>query len=364
MAQDTMIEAAVTGGLDVSDRYTYVCVLNFSGGVVDEGRVPTTPEALRRRFSGHGPMRLVLETGTHSPWISRLLEACGHEVLVANARQLRLIAQSDSKNDRADAETLARVGRLDPALLKPIRHRGAEAQLDLALIRARDALVQARTQLVNHVRGAVKAVGGRLPACSTTSFPMKVGEAIPAGLRPALGPVLDVIAAVGKELGRYERLVEDLATTRYPETAALRQVPGVGALTALSYVLTLEDPARFPKSRAVGSYLGLRPKQRDSGAGAPQLRITKTGDAYLRRLLVGSAHYVLGPFGPDSDLRRWGSALAARGGKNAKKRAVVAVARKLAVLLHRLWVTGAVYEPLRVAEQRPAATPVLTASNC
>src|SRR2546425_112616 len=270
MAQDTMIEAAVTGGLDVSDRYTYVCVLNFSGGVVDEGRVPTTPEALRRRFSGHGPMRLVLETGTHSPWISRLLEACGHEVLVANARQLRLIAQSDSKNDRADAETLARVGRLHPALLQPIRHRGAEAQLDLALIR----------------------------------------------------------------------------------------------LTALSYVLTLEDPARFAKSRAVGSYLGLRPKQRDSGAGAPQLRITKTGDAYLRRLLVGSAHYVLGPFGPDSDLRHWGSALAARGGKNAKKRAVVAVARKLAVLLHRLWVTGAVYEPLRVAEQRPAATPVLTASNC
>src|SRR3989454_2745391 len=176
MAQDTMIEAAVTGGLDVSDRYTYVCVLNFSGGVVDEGRVPTTPEALRRRFSGHGPMRLVLETGTHSPWISRLLEACGHEVLVANARQLRLIAQSDSKNDRADAETLARVGRLDPALLKPIRHRGAEAQLDLALIRARDALVQARTQLVNHVRGAVKAVGGRLPACSTASFPMKGGR--------------------------------------------------------------------------------------------------------------------------------------------------------------------------------------------
>ena len=284
--------------------------------------------------------------------------------LVANARRVRLIAQSDSKSDRADAETLARLGRLDPALLKPIRHRGVEAQLDLSLIRARDALVQARTQLVNHVRGAVKSVGGRLPKCSTESFPTKVRGEIPEALRPALGPVLELIAAITKELSRYDRQVETLAATRYPETAALRQVPGVGALTALSYVLTLEDPARFPKSRAVGSYLGLRPRQHDSGASAPQLRITKSGDAHLRRLLVGSAHYVLGPFGPDSDLRRWGMTLAARGGKNAKKRAVVAVARKLAVLLHRLWVTGATYEPLRLADRCQAAAPALAAPSC
>jgi transposase len=364
MAQHTTTTAMETGGLDVSDRYTYVCVLNAGGEVVDEGRVPTTPEGLHRRFGGLAPMRLVLETGTHSPWISRLLEECGHEVLVANARQLRLIAQSDSKNDRTDAETLARLGRLDPALLKPIRHRGVEAQLDLALIRARDALVQARTQLVNHVRGAVKSVGGRLPQCSTASFPGQVRAAIPEALRPALGPVLDLITAVSRELGCYDRHVEALAATRYPETAALRQVPGVGALTALSYVLTLEDPARFAKSRAVGSYLGLRPKQRESGVSTPQLRITKTGDAHLRRLLVGSAHYILGPFGPDSDLRRWGTTLAARGGKNAKKRAVVAVARKLAVLLHRLWVTGAAYEPLRMAERRQAAAPALAAASC
>jgi transposase len=364
MAQDTTMAAALTGGLDVSDRYTYVCVLSVSGEVVEEGRVTTTPETLRRRFGGLPRMRLVLETGTHSPWMSRLLEECGHEVLVANARQLRLIAQSDSKNDRADAETLARLGRLDPALLKPIRHRGAAAQLDLALIRARDALVQARTQLVNHVRGAVKSVGGRLPACSTESFPGKVGEAIPDALRLALAPVLGLIAALTAELRRYDRQIETLAATRYPETAALRQVPGVGALTALSYVLTLEDPTRFPKSRAVGSYLGLRPRQRDSGASAPALRITKTGDAHLRRLLVGSAHYILGPFGPDTDLRRWGSTLAARGGKNAKKRAVVAVARKLAVLLHRLWVTGETYAPLRMAARHQVAAPALATPAC
>src|SRR5919108_2769095 len=224
MAQDTTMAVTATGGLDISDRYTYVCVLNASGDVVDEGRVPTTPEALRRRFSDVPRMRLVLETGTHSPWISRLLEEGGHEVLVANARQLRLIAQSDSKNDRADAETLARLGRLDPALLRPIRHRGVDAQLALAVIRARDTLVQARTQLVNHVRGAVKAVGGRLPTCSTDSFPSKVREAVPEALRPALTPVLGQIGALTSEIRGYERQIEALATTRYPETAALRQV--------------------------------------------------------------------------------------------------------------------------------------------
>ena len=364
MTQHTATTAFETGGLDVGDRYTYVCMLSVDGAVVDEGRVPTTPEALQRRFGGLPRRRLVLEIGAHSPWISRLLAESGHEVLVANARQLRLIAESDSKSDGADAETLARLGRLDPALLKPIRHRGPAAQRDLALIRARDALVQARTQLVNHVRAAVKSVGARLPKCSTDSFPTRVRTVIPDALAPTLGPVLDVIAAVSQELGRYDRHVETLAATRYPETTALRQVPGVGALTALSYVLTLEDPARFPKSRAVGSYLGLRPKQRDSGESAPALRITKRGDTHLRRLLVGSAHYILGPFGPDTDLRRWGLTLAARGGKNAKKRAVVAVARKLAVLLHRLWVTGEVYDPLRIAQRHQAAAAAVGASSC
>ena len=129
----------------------------------------------------------------------------------------------------------------------------------------------------------------------------------------------------------------------------LRQVPGVGALTALTYVLTLEDPARFADPRAVGSYLGLRPRQADSGDLSPQLHVTKAGDEMLRRLLVGAAHYILGPFGPDTDLRRWGLGLAARGGKRGKRLAVVAVARKLSVLLLRLWATGEAYEPLRNA---------------
>jgi transposase len=276
-----------------------------------------------------------------------LLGELGHEVLVANARQLRLIYGRDRKNDRVDAETLARLGRVDPALLRPIRHRGAEAQADRAQLRARDGLVRARTQLINHVRGAVKAVGGRVPASSAPAFARHAAGHLPPALAPALAPVLEQIATLTDQIRGMERQLARLAATRYPETARLRQVSGVGPLIALCYVLTLEDPHRFASSRSIGAYLGLCPRQADSGAYRPQLRITKRGDAMLRRLLVNGAQYILGPFGPDTDLRRWGLQLAARGGKNAKKRAVIAVARKLAALLHRLWIDDRPYEPVR-----------------
>jgi len=346
-------------GLDVGDQHSHLCVLNAAGDILEESRVRTTPGALRARVTAMPRARIVLETGTHSAWISRLLAAPGHEVIVANARKLALITANDSKDDRTDAETLARLGRADPALLAPIQHRRAETQADLAVVRAREALVRTRTVLVNHVRGAVKAVGGgRLPACSTASFARVVAPVIPEALRPALVPVLATIATLSTTIAGYDRVMAQLGERRYPATAQLRQVAGVGPLTALCYVLTLEDPARFRTSRVVGSYLGLRPRRADSGTRTTQLGITKAGDGLLRRLLVSSAQYILGPFGPDSDLRRWGETLAARGGKNAKKRAVVAVARKLAVLLHRLWATGLVYEPLHDTHRRTPPTPV------
>lgn len=344
--------STITIGLDVGDRWSEVCGLDADGTVRVTRRVRTTPAALAQWFGAQPVSRVVLEVGTHSPWISRLLGSVGHEVLVANAHQLRLIYASPRKSDRVDAETLARLGRLDPALLKPIRHRGAQSQADLAHLRARDCLVRARTQLINHVRGAVKSVGARLPASSAPAFARVAQDQLPATLRPAtlrpaLEPLLTLIAGLTQQIRRMEQTLERVVATRYPETRGLRQVAGVGPLTALGYVLTLEDPARFARSRAVGAYLGRCPRQRDSGAAHPQLRITKCGDPLLRRLLVNGAHDVLRPFGPDGDLRRWGLALAARGGTNAKKRAVVAVARKLATLLHRLWVSGARYEPLQ-----------------
>lgn len=339
----------LTIGLDLSDTHAHYCVVNAHGQVVRTGRVRTTATALEHALASWPGSRVVLEVGTHSPWVSRLLTRLGHEVLVANARQLRLIYASPRKSDRVDAEALARLGRLDPALLHPIQHRSAQAQADLAQLRARDCLVRTRTQLINHVRGAVKAVGGRLPASSAPAFVAKVRPHVPPELVAALAPLLTLLTDVTTQIRALEHAIDEVARTRYPETQRLRQVAGVGPLTALCYVLTLEDPRRFRCSRAVGAYLGLCPRQDDSGARQPQLHITKRGDAMLRRLLVSGAQYILGPFGPDCELRRWGLALAARGGGNAKKRAVVAVARKLAALLHRLWVSGAVYHPLRTA---------------
>jgi len=336
-----------TMGLDVSDQYVQICVLDENGEIVEEARVRTNPTALRRRFESLERVRIALESGTHSAWISRLLMSLGHEVFVANPRKLRGIYQNELKSDRVDAEWLARVARMDPRLLAPITHRGPAAQADLARIRARASLVEVRTKLVNHVRGSVKSWGARLPKGTTGGFSNKVAGHIPEELQPALSPVLELIQALTLTIRSFEKGIQKLAQERYPVTETLQQVPRVGPLTALAYVLTLEDPTRFQKSRSVGRYLGLTRRQSQSGEQDPQLRITKTGDRDLRRLLVLASHQILGPFGPDTDLRRWGQALAARGGKNAKKRAVVAVARKLAVLLHHLWITAEVYEPLR-----------------
>jgi transposase len=296
-----------------------------------------------------------MEVGTHSPWVSRLLEETGHEVLVANPRRLKLIYGETDKSDGLDAQHLARVGRMDPKLLSAVQHRGAEAQADLALLRSRDALVRTRAQLVNHVRGSVKSVGARLPKCSTPSFARKAAPHLPERLRPALEPVLAAIVDLSDKIRAYDREIERLGNEQYPEVQKLRAVPGVGALTGLAYVLTLEEPERFQTSRSVGPYLGLRPKKRQSGDSDPSLRITKAGDNTLRRLLVGSAHYILGPFGPDCDLRRWGLSLAARGGPHAKKKAAVAVARKLSGLLHHLWLTGERYEPFYTSSVQDAA---------
>ena len=342
----------MTVGLDLGDKYSYLCLIDLENGeVVEEGRLRTTPEALRRRFASEPSLRIAIETGTHSPWVSRLLEGCGHEVLVANARKLRLIYANKRKTDEIDAENLARLARLDPKLLYPVRHRGETSQAHMAIIRSRQALVGCRTQLVNHVRGAVKSFGARLPKCPARSFHKNAAEHIPEALWPALEPVLEQIASLTERIRDYDRRLVAISKENYPETGLLCQVEGVGPLTALTFVLTLEDPYRFEKSRWVGAYLGLVPASDQSGDRDPQKRISKEGDEMLRRLLVGSAHYVLGPFGSDSDLRRHGEKIASRGGKNAKKRAAVAVARKLSVLLHRLWVTAEVYDPLHNAHR-------------
>jgi transposase len=345
-------ENEMTVGLDVGDKYVHACFLDHDGIIVEESRVASTAAALRRRFGGEERFRVVLEAGLHSPWMSRLLAELGHEVYVANPRRLRAIYLNESKSDRVDAEYLARIGRLDPALLFPLRHRSAETQADLALLRSRAMVVKARSMLIQYVRGVVKSAGGRIPHCDARGFARKAELHLPAELAPVLSPVVTTIAGMDATIHAYDKQIEQMAEERYPETRLLQQVAGVGAITAATFVLTVEDPTRFVRSRSIGSYLGLRPRQDESGTIKRQLRLTKAGDEHLRSLLVSCSQYILGHFGPDTDLRRWGLHLAERGGKNGKKRAVVAVARKLSVLLLRLWVTGEVYEPLRNARLR------------
>jgi transposase len=317
--------------------------LNEDGEVMEEGRVRTSAEAFRRHWEGEARQRMVMETGTHSPWISRLLEGFGHEVIVANARKVRAISQNESKNDRQDAEMLARLGYCNPKLLAPVRHRRVERQRDLNPIRARDTLVRARTMLINSVRGLVKSGGGRLPPAASDYFVARVGAAVPAELKPAIQPLLEQIAGLTMQIRHLDQSIEKLGE-RYPEIRILRTVPGVGPVIAAAYVLTLDGSDAVAHSRSVGAFPGLRPRQSQSGDSDPEHNISKTGNIYLRRLLVQAAHYILGRFGPDSRLRRWGLKLAV-GGQRSKKRAVVAVARKLAVLLHCLWRSGQPYQP-------------------
>jgi transposase len=343
-------EGPITIGMDVGDKTSRYCVLDGDGEVQSEGSVATARKAMAQKFSGIGRCRFAIEVGTHSPWLSRLLTRLGFEVIVANARQVQLISASSRKNDRMDARMLARLARVDPRLLRPIRHRSEQAQSDLMTIRIRAALVEARTSLVNSARGFTKALGERLPACDADAMGVEKMEALPPAMQQRLRPLLEQVEALTAQIKKLETTIEQIARTQYPETQLLTQVHGVGTLIALTFVLTVEDRERFQKSRDVGCYVGLRPKQSESGESQPQLRITKEGDRYLRTLLVQGAHLILNRRGPDTDLKRWGLKLAERGGKNAKKRAVAAVARKLAVLLHRLWVCGEVYEPLRTSQ--------------
>ena len=337
----------LTIGLDLGDRSSWYCVLNEAGEVVLEQKLGTTPKAMQEVFGGMPRSRIALETGMHSPWVSRLLSELGHEVIVAHARNVRLIGESRKKDDRLDARTLARLVRIDPQLLAPVKHRSAQAQAHLMVIRARAGLVRARTSLINTARGLTKSYGERLRGCNPRNLNPKKAQGLSPELQTALAPLLGEIESLSERIGEYSERMEEIAKESYPEVARLKQVKGVGTLIALTYVLTLEDAHRFGKSRDVGCYVGLQPGRRNSGQSEPQLHISKEGDPYLRTLLVQGAHHILGPFGADSDLRRWGLKLAERGGKNGKKRAVIAVARKLAVLLHRLWVSGEAYEPLR-----------------
>lgn len=335
-------------GIDLGDRSDYT-ILDKGGKVLERGsKLPTTTEAMGTFLRSIPPTRIAIEVGTHSPWVARLIKQCGHEAVVANPRKLALISGNKRKNNRVDADMLAELARTSLKLLHPIEHRSEQEQLDTGVLRTRDLFVKARTQAINHVRNVCKSVGFRLPRCSAEAFSVRCPALLPEILISLLLPVVEHIGELTARIRAYDKMVTEV-TKSYPITEKFRQINGVGPVTSLSFRLTIQGPDRFAKSRQVGAYLGLVPGSDDTGDKHVPKRITKEGDMMLRKLLTSGAQYILGPFGKDCDLQRFGLAIASRGGKIAKKRAVVAVARKLAVLMHRLWVTGEDYDPFRKA---------------
>jgi transposase len=342
-----------TLGLDLGDRSHHVCVLDATGQIICEGALSNTRPALAQLLADFPRATVAMEAGTHSPWISRYLTGLGAHVLVANPRKLHAISRNERKCDRRDAQMLARLARVDPALLHPIQHGSAQAQHDLLGLKLRDALVRTRVNLINAVRFTLKSLGHSVRNPSSESFHKTVLADVPADCLPVIQPLLTVLAQVTEQIKGMERDLVQRSRKDYPATQRLQQIAGVGPLTALCFVLKIGDPQRFSRGRDVGAYLGLCPRRDQSGGTDKQLRISKCGDGLLRRLLVSAAHYVLGPFGPPCALREHGQRLAGTGSIREKKRAVIAVARKLAVLLLSLWKHGTDYEP------RATASPVL-----
>lgn len=349
---------ALTIGIDVGDRRSHACVVDRSRTPLEEFSFETNALRLCRKLRRE-PCQVILEVGPHSRWMQRSLEELGHTVRVVDARKIQLISRGNLKTDQRDARTLAQLGAGVPELLGDIRHRSDQAQADLTVLLTRDHFVQLRTATINRIRGVLKASGVKVPRMSTQAFHRCVGELVPVALQPGIVPLLEELKSLHQRIRSLDKEVDSMAG-RYPAVAKLSAVSGVGNLTALAFVLSLDEPRRFKKSREVGPFVGLTPRKHASGETDPQLSITRSGNPFLRRILVQAAHYILGPFGPDCLLRRHGKRIVERGGKHAKKRAAVAVARKLAVLLHRLWVSETPYDPWYRSKDAPPAAEVRT----
>ena len=323
-------------GIDVHSKYSEVCGISDEGKITVRSRTPTTETGLKRFFGSRERSKVTLESGPVTPWVYRLLCELGHEVTVVNPRRVRLIAESTLKTDSIDAEVLARLSRLDLGFLRPVYQRTREAQELRTRLRVRTSLVKARTSLINAVRGTLRAQGYRVPSCPADSFVARFATMrLPASLAEVLEPMVTTIGELTERIqGLKAKLVAESSSDELVQR--LQTVPGVGPLVSLAYVGWMDRPDRFRESRDVGASLGLRPSLRSSGGHEIRGRITREGDTEMRRLLVQAAHAAL-QCHKDSSLKRWAESLVERLGKG---KAVVALARKIAVLLHHLWVTG------------------------
>lgn len=341
----------ITLGVDLGDIKHHLCVLDQAGKTLSERTLPNTRDAVLSLAAEYPSARVAMEVGTHSPWVAELLAEEGLEVLVANARKLRAVYENERKCDALDARMLAKIARLDPDLLSPIVHISQEAMADRMVLGNRDRLVSHRKALVQSVRSSVKSLGHRVPSCSAEAFPKRVRETFTVSqsvaLLASIEPMLSAIKTMNDSIAELDNQIEQLAKDKHPAAEQLRQIPGVGPVTSLAFVLAVEDPTRIDATRDIGAYFGIVPRRDQSGNSDKALGISKTGNAYVRTLLVQCAQHILGPHGPESDLRTFGLRLAERGGKGAKKKAIVAVARKLAVVMLSIWKSGEDYRPMR-----------------
>jgi len=331
---------AVVAGIDLGKRSSEICLMDRDGAIIERRKIGTTKKNFERLFGALPRLRAALETGPSSNWVARLLDELGHETVVADAQRVKIITDTHSKDDKRDAGWLSEIALRWPELLNPVKQRSLETQQHRAMLRLREGLVEARTKLINAVRGVMTSFGERLPASNGDYFARKAMPHLPQLLRDQVQPAVLAIEAISAQVQVYDHMVKKLCRERYrAATERMQTIPGVGPTTALAFTLELDgDPSWLRSSRSAGALVGLRPKRRDSGEKSPELSITKKGNRMLRRLLVQCSHHILGPFGPDTALRLWGSSLVARSGtKRGKRKAIVAVARKLAVLLHTLW---------------------------
>ncbi|EDM25399.1 transposase IS116/IS110/IS902 [Lentisphaera araneosa HTCC2155] len=359
MSKITITVPEITIGIDLGNKKHDLCVLNSMGEVVEQIQIDNHIEALHEYFEQYknrSSIRIALEVGACSMWVSSILKEMGFKVIVANARKLRMIWGDTNKCDEKDAEKIARVARMDPKLLHGIEHRSLSAQKMLSVIRVREHFIGARTRCINCVRGILKSFGVTdLPSCASNRFGERMLAHIPDDLISTLGELLEESKDLTNRIEGLDDRIYMLSEESCPEAIKLQELPGVGPVTALTYVLTIDDPKRFQKSRDIGAFLGLTPKRDQSGEIDKQLSITKQGDRYLRALLVGSAQFILSDRSPASDLKNYGRRIASSGGRIAKKKAVVAIARKLAILMHHLWVSGGDYIPLHKQALRKAS---------
>jgi len=338
-------------GLDVSQKMTAICVVDGVGLRLWRGQCPTVPERIAdmvRRQAGDGA-RIGIETGAMTPWLVHELRNVGLDVVCLDARHARAALKMQiNKTDQNDAEGLAQIVRT--GWFRAVHVKSFDSHRVRALLGARTQLVGMTTRLSNHIRGVLKTFGLLPGAMRGLPFDRKVEALLVEHADVALivQPMLVAWRQLRVQIKAFDKAIRKLVRSN-TTCRLLMSVPGIGVLSALAYVSTVEDPERFARSRSVGAHLGLTPRQYQSGEVDRSGRISKCGDNLARTLLYEAAGVVLSRVKRDSGLKIWAQAIAKRSGSGKAK---VALARKLSVILHSIWRSG---QPFRWSEQAGAA---------